>query len=1083
MTGEENVERRLAVTTMLAKMFSHKDSDLIQQDKSLWSQFLDRFRDAKPEVRQECAKYCKYFLVYHPTVAAEVAERLSSIVLDLDDRVRAEAVASVLDAAAENLASIPAKLLDTVSDRRIDKKPAIRLLTVERLARLFQSAARQANAEGEWSDAARTRVSQIPSLVLRCYFVNDPELRTCVERVTSQYLLPAKMPAAQAGERMITIFSNLDEHALAAMAKLLSRKRSVAEAFASLSAATKEGQDAVMTAVVRLCGFASEKDRPKVKEQLMKLAKNASKATFKALSACCAPDQDPETVAKARAQFAEAGRAGGKSSSFDCVLALVDLATPLAVTSERLIEYLPRLRELAESGEEDACEANTTVLLALARHARPVFEDKQVVKLLAANLGTASAALETGTLKVLPLLSDAVCALAPAVARSVKKQLSALAISGTPTQAKLATIYLTGLPDASRDDTVQNVYDTLVDSLDMNSPTLLTSLKALGYIALHAPDVFEVRQRDVISQFIVKKLLLHEPTPAEEKAQRSAAMKAARENEEEWSEEPSELCLAKVMGIKCIVRRLLGMKDVDPDALTQTSAASARLLFSLLDNVGQLKAEAYTPPPDRARLRLAAACGLLKLAGLKPLRAHISPPKFLSIGFVIQDSCNTVRCLFGAKLNKYLAQFILPLSYMSIFCLAAIDPVATNARTAAKYLQDNTQRRRKLTENSSETGAKRYNLNLLPEYALPHVISLLSYHPDFGTDPETLSEFQQYLQFFFQNIISKEHVNFDFLKGLLETMKTVKPAHDVGEGGHPKAMYILCDLALLILLKRSQKTGWKLSTFPGDIVLPQNLFARPSRPLNPKQRYLPASFEVDAGIGAAHGATSPKKAKASEKRRTPKKDGKAPSRRPKKAAKSKPEKVFAEPTRRNASRAAKANTKSLADLSDSAGSEEEEEEEPFSGSESASEENAPAARWQVTVPRAGTSVLEETQGNRRVDAPSPVKPMKANVEKAKGRKRAGSKRKVCPPALVLPPAASSTMSGNNNFDGNLTRMHLFSQSDPEEHPGSDAEQDSVTSSPTKVCVCLRVLHRTARRLTRMMLPMQLRRSGRRTIRT
>ena len=997
---------------MLAKMFSRKDSDLIHQDKGLWVQFLDRFRDAKPEVRQECVKFCKYFLVYHPAVSTDVLDKLGSAILDTDDRVRAEAVATVLDASMENLASVPPKLLDSVATRRLDKKPAIRILTVERLARLFHLVARQADEDGEWSESARSRILWIPSVILRSYYVTDLDLRACVERVTAQYLLPAKLTAEHAGERMVAVFSALDDNAQTALARLIARKRTVADSLGAFAEATREGGDGVKLAAAKLLTFVCEKDRLKAKELLMKLAKTASKGTIKALVSCCQPNMEAADVAKARSQLMEA--AGGAKGGADCLANLVDLATPLSLTSAKLIEYLPRLKALAEHDEEAACEANTAVLLAFAKHAQPAFADKEVVKLLADNLNTHSAALETGTLKLFPLLNDAITSLAPTVVKTVKKKLSSLAVKGTPTQAKLAVAYLAKLSDAPGEAMVRKVYETLVGSLSLDSPALLTSLKALGYIALHAPVVFAERQNEVISQFIVKALLLAQPTPAEEKAQRAAAAKAAATNEDEWTSSPSDVCLAKVLGIKCIVRRLMGMKDIDVEELKQVAAPSFRLLLSLLDNAGQLKDKVYTPPHDRSRLRLAAACGLLKLASLKPLRACINPPEFLSIAFTIQDSCNVVRTIFARKLNTYLTRFQLPMSYMSMFVLAAIDPVPANSKVAAKYLQDNTLRRRKMTEHTSDMDTK-YNLNMLPEYALPHVISLLAHHPDFATDSDTLSEFQQYLQFFFQNIISKDNVNFDFLKGLLEIMKTVLPAHEA-ENSNPNAMYILCDLALLILLKRSQKTGWKLSSFPGDIVLPQNLFRKPARPLNPKQRYLPVDFQIDGGAGTGGGGSgpsmSPKKQKQQDadtpKKKTPKKERGGSAKKPKKAAKQKAEKVYAEPTRRNAGRAAKTAIMSLAEVENSEGSGEEEEEEEeeekmlMDQSESKSEENTPASRWQATVHRMGASVLEEADSNRSTDSPpsQSTKPSAAAVNPASstrgGRttKKMAVKRKV-----------------------------------------------------------------------------------------
>ena len=88
------MEERAEVTQLLAKMFSDRNSALASQNAPLWICFLGRyihtyvimyicvsmyicmvcvhinmlcrFEDISTDIRKECIKYSKHFLVYHP---------------------------------------------------------------------------------------------------------------------------------------------------------------------------------------------------------------------------------------------------------------------------------------------------------------------------------------------------------------------------------------------------------------------------------------------------------------------------------------------------------------------------------------------------------------------------------------------------------------------------------------------------------------------------------------------------------------------------------------------------------------------------------------------------------------------------------------------------------------------------------------------------------------------------------------------------------------------------------------------------------------------------------------------------------
>lgn len=72
-----------------------------------WLLYYFRFNDVSPSVRVECIRYSKYFLVYHPHLAAEVAQHLHDRFHDKDEKVRMESVKVVSEAAADNSKAVP----------------------------------------------------------------------------------------------------------------------------------------------------------------------------------------------------------------------------------------------------------------------------------------------------------------------------------------------------------------------------------------------------------------------------------------------------------------------------------------------------------------------------------------------------------------------------------------------------------------------------------------------------------------------------------------------------------------------------------------------------------------------------------------------------------------------------------------------------------------------------------------------------------------------------------------------------------------------------------------------------------------
>ena len=86
-----------------------------------------------------------------------------------------------------------------------------------------------------------------------------------------------------------------------------------------------------------------------------------------------------------------------------------------------------------------------------------------------------------------------------------------------------------------------------------------------------------------------------------------------------------------------------------------------------------------------------------------------------ALGFThcLQDSCYHVRLKIAAKLHKGLVHLRLPLEYMSIFSLAANDPLRERRAFIKKCIQINVQKRREYLKQNPQIGGTLSHLSRL----------------------------------------------------------------------------------------------------------------------------------------------------------------------------------------------------------------------------------------------------------------------------------------------------------------------------------------------------------------------------------
>ncbi|RKP22911.1 hypothetical protein SYNPS1DRAFT_31415 [Syncephalis pseudoplumigaleata] len=106
--------------------------------------------------------------------------------------------------------------------------------------------------------------------------------------------------------------------------------------------------------------------------------------------------------------------------------------------------------------------------------------------------------------------------------------------------------------------------------------------------------------------------------------------------------------------------------------------------------------------------------------------------------------------------------------------------------------------------------------------SIARLIHLLAHHPDFSTSTDDLTHFSRYIDFFIECCVSSTNISLIFhIVTRLKTVCDIEPMNDRSEN-----IYILSDLAQLIIRDRSSAQQWALTTYPGPLSLPHDLFRR-----------------------------------------------------------------------------------------------------------------------------------------------------------------------------------------------------------------------------------------------------------------
>ena len=419
---------------------------------------------------------------------------------------------------------------------------------------------------------------------------------------------------------------------------------------------------------------------------------------------------------------------------------------------------------------------------------------------------------------------------------------------GTAKQAKQAIKSLLSNSSDGMEGVFSRILEVIKEKLNGDKDKhFLTAIVALGHLAFHLPDKFPVQLKNLVSRKIVKELVMKDVT-------------AARGGEEAWCTF-EELCLetqSKVEGIKMMARWLLGLKT-DEVAAQKTF----RMLNAVIENGGDLMEKGKPNPAERAWLRLAAGCAMLKVCELKGVGDQFTTEQFYNLSKLVTDPVVQVREQFLKKLHKGLGRGFpnkcLPLDFMGMFALVGLESDKRLRGQAKQVMVSNINKRREYMNTLIQSGgsekASAQLPHIMPDYMLVFAVAVLTHDPNFTsyTDVEYLKRIRMALWFILEPLMNKnENYSFGFYQELIQKIKNHKDACKGDDDNMNHKLWAVCDLAMGLITSRI--TNFDKKEFVCNVRIPPCYFegeAMDDSNLQNMKSYLPAELQHFAPKKAA----------------------------------------------------------------------------------------------------------------------------------------------------------------------------------------------------------------------------------------
>ncbi|BEI99615.1 hypothetical protein CcaverHIS631_0406580 [Cutaneotrichosporon cavernicola] len=798
-----------------------------------WRAWLGRKVDKALAVRLAWVQATGKIIANQPDLRGEVEADLVERVQDSDERVRA-AICKVLGSLSYETAlhHVSDQLLHAVGGRVSDKKPLVRNEAINSLAKLWGLAYEAIESTEE--DAIR-HFGWIPQEMLHAIFRKDVtvDLRSQVNAAFKNVILP--LPSKPDDEqvwvdRFLLVAAHLDESALAGLERLTGLKgyakgsspySAFADACDEFNGGTDESVDkSVKTRLSYIVEAISRmlfNDHEKARKDLEAFAEANDKKLYKLLRTMADPQSNLRTIIKSRNEFLRRVEQS-YSNLLDVLSVVVDHAAWVIINQSSIPCLIRRLQKPEGPNAERVGALSARFLTFVAKECAPMYKDHIDELKIIINDRRNNTLVEVAV-QALAVVTKWNPESGPSDKRVIERAMT-LSLSGTPRQAKFASRFISVCSDGNAS---QRLVDSLWDQLRTgDEEIILPTLSSLAELALSASVAFRSHGDDIIQNILGDVML----RPSEDETE-----------DDKWADE-DQLPVrdrAKLYGIKVLTHNSLPWCKL-PDALDHVRPVLA-LLNDLMKNDGRVTDETNEGAMTRCHLRLRAACSILKLANVRLYDKAMSE-SFVNVSFILQDVNFTVRNLFLKKLFAVVpSQRLLP-RWNALPAFAAQDPEMENILLARTIIRACVNNARKLRDDPDDMKDR-------IEVPVARLLHLLTQHPDLGwSSLNELKDIAKFIELYVECVATSQNVTLLFtVVGKLKTVCVVgeqmdaekvslllsdRPLVDDDDERHTSAtyhLYMLSELAQMIIRNRAHAGQWNLTMYPGKVRMPNDIFA------------------------------------------------------------------------------------------------------------------------------------------------------------------------------------------------------------------------------------------------------------------
>lgn len=829
----------LAAESTLNFVVTHQES---------FNAWLSKIADPVAEVRLLWTQSIPTILSMRDDIAQELNKGIAKTLIDSDYKVRK---ASVLIFDKLSVADIWKSITNTSVYECLlpltrEKNREVRELCISTVADFFAESLanikRTTQNSGIWEI-----VDTIPSVLFDLYYINDLHINEQVDLTIFKSILPLEVDDRKRVDSLLNVVSQLDEKALSSFLAFNRRQMQMAVALSKFiefcelqNDQDNFPNDSVAIKLQKTIAWLSSglSDQIKATAALEALKDINDKRILYLIKTCITNDVSlmtlknsmEEVITKLRdpALFRKHGVKSISNIMPKDIAAQVEV---LLYRSSPFIYNFSNIPVLLDTGNtsqdgttwkrrllDEISKVNPALFKDHVRTLKRIIEDESCLESQRETL-TLGEALKT-VYKISKTLTDQVN-LEDSIFFSKLKN---LALEGDPATAKYAVKLIALSPFA--EESLTEIKNGVLP-LDMKHDRNFAShILVLAEIYKYCPHVLDRDSTDIVS-FLIQEVLLANQVVGDSNQELDWIP------DSELNDRKYYALSSKVFALKLFTNKLKAVSaDSSNDELaTVFTEKTVKLFFYLIASGGELISEhnkEFFPTPNSYQTKLRCCAGLqaLKLSCIPFFNDFIKPSDVITLINIVEDESLPVRKEFLDHLKNYISKESISIKFLPLIFFTAYEP-DVELKTSTKTWINNT------------FGKTSFRKNTTFERALPRLIHAIAHHPDIVErlevegDPylEALTTAVDYLVFYFDSIAIQE--NFSLLYYLAERVKNYRDLTiDVNDNNDDQQsetepcarMYVIGELAQMILLAIKEKKGWQHSTYPGKLNLPADLF-------------------------------------------------------------------------------------------------------------------------------------------------------------------------------------------------------------------------------------------------------------------